>query len=84
MAPETTAPVHRVDVPWIVSVDDHVIEPPLVVDVAAAREATADVGPRVERLPAGELALAGARTSSGRAPTARSSTTGCTRTSTSR
>ena len=48
------------DFPWIVSVDDHVIEPP---DLWTARLPAkyAGVGPRVERLPAGELALAGAR-----------------------
>ena len=44
----------------IVSVDDHVIEPP---DLWTSRLPAkyAGVGPRVERLPAGELALAGAR-----------------------
>ncbi len=48
------------DVPWIVSVDDHVIEPPsLWVSRLAARYREA--GPHVERLPAGELALSGAR-----------------------
>jgi predicted TIM-barrel fold metal-dependent hydrolase len=48
------------DFPWIVSVDDHVIEPP---DLWTSRLPSRhrDVGPRVERLPAGELALAGAR-----------------------
>jgi len=48
------------DFPWIVSVDDHVIEPK---DVWTARLPARyqGVGPRVERLPAGELALAGAR-----------------------
>jgi hypothetical protein len=41
-----------VDVPWIVSVDDHVIEPP---SVWASRLPAKyrDDGPRVERLPAG-------------------------------
>ena len=49
-----------VDVPWIVSVDDHVIEPPsLWVSRLPARHR--DAGPRVARLPAGELALSGAR-----------------------
>ena len=49
-----------VDIPWIVSVDDHVIEPPsLWASRLPARYR--DVGPRVERLPAGELALAGAQ-----------------------
>ena len=48
------------DVPWIVSVDDHVIEPPsLWTSRLPARGK--GIGPRVERLPAGELALAGAR-----------------------
>jgi predicted TIM-barrel fold metal-dependent hydrolase len=49
-----------VDVPWIVSVDDHVIEPP---SVWASRLPAKyrEVGPRVERLPAGDLALAGAK-----------------------
>jgi predicted TIM-barrel fold metal-dependent hydrolase len=48
------------DVPWIVSVDDHVIEPPHVwTDRLPARYR--DAGPHVERLPAGELALAGAK-----------------------
>jgi predicted TIM-barrel fold metal-dependent hydrolase len=48
------------DFPWIVSVDDHVIEPK---DVWSARLPARyqGIGPRVERLPAGELALAGAR-----------------------
>ena len=50
----------RVDVPWIVSVDDHVIEPPaLWTSRLPAR--SRDRGPRVERLPAGSLALSGAR-----------------------
>lgn len=54
----TTDPATRI--PWIVSVDDHVIEPPdLWTTRLPARYAA--VGPRVERLPAGELALAGAR-----------------------
>ena len=49
-----------VDIPWIVSVDDHVIEPPsLWTSRLPARRR--DAGPRVERLPAGELRLAGAR-----------------------
>jgi hypothetical protein len=49
-----------VDVPWIVSVDDHVIEPPsLWAARLPARHRAA--GPRVERLPAGDLALSGAR-----------------------
>ena len=46
--------------PRIVSVDDHVIEPPTVwIDRLPAR--LRDEGPRVERLPAGELRLEGAR-----------------------
>ena len=49
-----------IEIPWIVSVDDHVIEPPsLWVSRLPARYR--DAGPRVERLPAGELALSGAR-----------------------
>jgi predicted TIM-barrel fold metal-dependent hydrolase len=49
-----------VDVPWIVSVDDHVIEPPsLWASRLPARYKEA--GPRVQRLPAGKLALSGAR-----------------------
>ncbi len=48
------------ELPWIVSVDDHVIEPPsLWVSRLPARYR--EVGPRVERLPAGELRLNGAR-----------------------
>ena len=60
-----------VDFPWIVSVDDHVIEPP---DVWTARLPARyrGVGPRVERLPAGSCALDGAATSSAPAPTVRS------------
>jgi predicted TIM-barrel fold metal-dependent hydrolase len=48
------------DFPWTVSVDDHVIEPR---DLWTSRLPAKyqDVGPRVERLPAGEIALAGAR-----------------------
>jgi predicted TIM-barrel fold metal-dependent hydrolase len=49
-----------VDVPWIVSVDDHVIEPPSLWSSRLPAKYRA-VGPRVERLPAGELALAGAK-----------------------
>ncbi|HWS46014.1 MAG TPA: amidohydrolase family protein [Acidimicrobiia bacterium] len=49
-----------IDVPWIVSVDDHVIEPPGVwTSRLPARYR--DAGPHVERLPAGGLELAGAR-----------------------
>src|SRR5215813_110861 len=52
--------VSTIDVPWIVSVDDHVIEPPSVwTSRLPAR--LRDKGPRVERLPAGELKLSGAR-----------------------
>ena len=48
------------ELPWIVSVDDHVIEPPtLWTSRLPAR--FRDRGPRVERLPAGQLELAGAR-----------------------
>jgi predicted TIM-barrel fold metal-dependent hydrolase len=47
-------------IPWIVSVDDHVIEPKsLWTSRLSARHR--DAGPHVERLPAGELALSGAR-----------------------
>jgi predicted TIM-barrel fold metal-dependent hydrolase len=49
-----------IEIPWIVSVDDHVIEPPSVW-VSRLPERYRDTGPRVERLPAGELALSGAR-----------------------
>ena len=72
-----------VDVPWIVSVDDHVIEPPSLW-TSRLPASVRETGPRVERLPAGELALAGGGTSSARGPTARSSTTGSTKTCTSR
>jgi predicted TIM-barrel fold metal-dependent hydrolase len=48
------------DVPWIVSVDDHVIEPPSLWSTRLPARLR-DAGPRVERLPAGELALSGAR-----------------------
>ena len=52
--------VTEADVPWIVSVDDHVIEPPnLWTSRVPARHA--DAAPHVERLPAGTLQLAGAR-----------------------
>jgi predicted TIM-barrel fold metal-dependent hydrolase len=60
MAREHAEAPTTVDVPWIVSVDDHVIEPPSLWTSrlpAKYRES----GPRVQRLPAGELALAGAR-----------------------
>ena len=60
MAPEPTTTPDPVDVPWIVSVDDHVIEPPhLWASRLPAR--LREQGPRVERLPAGELTLSGAR-----------------------
>ena len=58
MASET-APAPA-DVPWIVSVDDHVIEPPSLWASRLPARAR-DAGPRVERLPAGELALSGGR-----------------------
>jgi predicted TIM-barrel fold metal-dependent hydrolase len=54
--PTTTAG----EVPWIVSVDDHVIEPPSLW-VSRLPSRYRDSGPRVERLPAGTLALSGAR-----------------------
>jgi predicted TIM-barrel fold metal-dependent hydrolase len=48
------------ELPLVVSVDDHVIEPPNVwVDRLPARYR--DVGPRIERLPAGELTMVGGR-----------------------
>ena len=48
------------DLPLIISVDDHVIEPPNVwQDRLPARYR--DVGPRIERLPAGELTMVGGR-----------------------
>jgi predicted TIM-barrel fold metal-dependent hydrolase len=60
MAPEpATAPV-PIDVPWIVSVDDHVIEPPGLW-TARLPARLREQGPRVVRLPAGELTLSGAR-----------------------
>jgi len=50
----------QLDLPLIVSVDDHVIEPPTVwADRLPAR--LRERGPRIERLPAGELRLEGAR-----------------------
>lgn len=55
---ETSGPT--VDVPWIVSVDDHVIEPPTLW-TSRLPSRVRDNGPRVERLPAGELRLSGAR-----------------------
>ena len=48
------------ELPWIISVDDHVVEPANVWTdrlPAGLRER----GPRIERLPAGELRLEGAR-----------------------
>ena len=82
MAVEMTKTPAAIDVPWIVSVDDHVIEPPIVWVVAPA-------GTRSRRRSAGR-AVAGGRaarcrvraTSSARAPTGRWSTTGSTRIST--
>jgi predicted TIM-barrel fold metal-dependent hydrolase len=57
---EDDAMVTESDVPWIVSVDDHVIEPPhLWTSRLPAR--FADAAPHVERLPAGTLQLAGAK-----------------------
>ena len=58
--PSTEPRMPTVDIPWIVSVDDHVIEPPSLW-VSRLPAKYRDVGPRVERLPAGELALAGAQ-----------------------
>ena len=48
------------DIPWIVSVDDHVIDP---ANLWTSRLPAKwrDVGPHLERLPAGELKLAGGR-----------------------
>jgi predicted TIM-barrel fold metal-dependent hydrolase len=60
MTSNPVTPPAPADVPWIVSVDDHVIEPAsLWVSRLPARHR--DVGPRIERLPAGELALSGGR-----------------------
>src|SRR5690606_33999231 len=50
----------RPEIPWIVSVDDHVIEPPSVW-VSRLPAKYHDRCPRVLRLPAGELRLEGAR-----------------------
>ena len=50
----------EIDVPWIVSVDDHVIEPPHLW-TSRLPVKHRDAGPRVERLPAGSLQLAGAK-----------------------
>jgi predicted TIM-barrel fold metal-dependent hydrolase len=54
------APPRTVDLPRIISLDDHVIEPP---DVWASRLPTRyrDVGPRVEELPEGKVVLEGGR-----------------------
>jgi predicted TIM-barrel fold metal-dependent hydrolase len=52
--------ITETDVPWIVSVDDHVIEPPDVWTARLPARSRAH-GPHVERLPAGELVLSGAR-----------------------
>ena len=56
----TSNPSSADQIPWIVSVDDHVIEP---ANLWTSRLPTKwrDVGPHVERLPAGELKLAGGR-----------------------
>jgi predicted TIM-barrel fold metal-dependent hydrolase len=60
MTSEQPAASAAADIPWIISVDDHVIEPKaLWTSRLSARHR--ESGPRVERLPAGELALAGAR-----------------------
>jgi predicted TIM-barrel fold metal-dependent hydrolase len=48
------------ELPWIVSVDDHVIEPPSVWSTRLPARYK-DRGPRVQRLPAGQLELSGAR-----------------------
>jgi predicted TIM-barrel fold metal-dependent hydrolase len=59
MPTKSDVDAHR-DLPLIVSVDDHVIEPPNVwTDRLPAK--FRDSGPRVARLPAGELRLEGAR-----------------------
>ena len=60
MAREHAAAPATTEVPWIVSVDDHVIEPQSLW-VSRLPASYRDVGPRVERLPAGDLALSGAR-----------------------
>jgi predicted TIM-barrel fold metal-dependent hydrolase len=49
-----------VEIPPIISVDDHVIEPPLVWQDRLPKK-WLDVGPRVERLPIGEMELVGGR-----------------------
>jgi predicted TIM-barrel fold metal-dependent hydrolase len=48
------------DIPWIVSVDDHVIEPPSLWTARLPAKRRGE-GPRVERLPAGSLQLSGAK-----------------------
>jgi predicted TIM-barrel fold metal-dependent hydrolase len=60
MTDDQRATSSAIEIPWIISVDDHVIEPK---SLWTSRLPTQyrTVGPRVERLPAGELALAGAR-----------------------
>ena len=51
---------HDDELPKIVSLDDHVIEPPTVWTTRLPQRFH-DAGPRIVRLPAGELALSGAR-----------------------
>jgi predicted TIM-barrel fold metal-dependent hydrolase len=60
MTDDQRATSSAIEIPRIISVDDHVIEPK---SLWTSRLPTQyrTVGPRVERLPAGELALAGAR-----------------------
>ena len=48
------------DMPWIISVDDHVVEPPNVWMDRLPKK-YADIGPRIVRAPMGEITFIGGK-----------------------